>query len=155
MQELVLFLIRIGVLILLWLFVLAAVRVIRTDLWAARPAPTVVRGRPAPTRRDVREQRRSQARKLVVTEGSLRGTSITLGNGPVKLGRANNSTLVLTDDYASNHHAQLVPDDGRWVVEDMGSTNGTYLDRTKVTSATPVKIGMPVRIGKTVVELRK
>jgi pSer/pThr/pTyr-binding forkhead associated (FHA) protein len=37
----------------------------------------------------------------------------------------------------------------------MGSTNGTYLDRTKVTSATPVKIGVPVRIGKTVVELRK
>ncbi|MGI8683390.1 MAG: FHA domain-containing protein FhaB/FipA [Mycobacteriales bacterium] len=155
MQELILVLIRIGVLTLLWLFVLAAVRVIRTDLSAARPAPTVVRGLPAPTRRDVRDQRRSSARRLVVTEGTLRGTSITLGDGPVTLGRANNSTLVLTDDYASNQHAQLVPSDGRWVVEDMGSTNGTYLDQAKVTEPTPVPLGVPIRIGKTALELRR
>lgn len=155
MPELVLVLIRIGFLTLLWLFVLAAVRVIRTDLAAGRPAPAVIRGMPAPGRREARQQKRSEARKLVVTEGALRGTRITLGDGPVTLGRAGGSTLVLTDDYASNHHARLLPDDGRWLIEDMGSTNGTYLGSAKVTGPTPVPLGQPIRIGKTALELRR
>jgi pSer/pThr/pTyr-binding forkhead associated (FHA) protein len=62
---------------------------------------------------------------------------------------------VLTDDYASGRHARLFPQDGRWLIEDLGSTNGTFLDRQKVTAPTPAPIGMPIRIGKTVLELRK
>jgi pSer/pThr/pTyr-binding forkhead associated (FHA) protein len=73
----------------------------------------------------------------------------------VTLGRSQDSTIVLDDDYVSSRHARFFPQDGQWLVEDMGSTNGTYLDRNKVTGPTPVKIGMPIRIGKTVVELRK
>ncbi len=92
---------------------------------------------------------------LVVTEGALSGTTVRLGDQPVTLGRAQDSTIVLDDDYASSRHARFVPRDGQWLVEDLGSTNGTYLDRTKVTSATPVPIGVPIRIGKTVLELRK
>ncbi|HVD28012.1 MAG TPA: FHA domain-containing protein, partial [Mycobacteriales bacterium] len=57
--------------------------------------------------------------------------------------------------YVSSRHARFFPREGQWLVEDLGSTNGTYLDRTKVTSPMPVKIGVPIRIGKTVVELRK
>ncbi|MCA1822890.1 MAG: FHA domain-containing protein, partial [Frankia sp.] len=53
------------------------------------------------------------------------------------------------------HHARLMPRDGQWVVEDLGSTNGTYLDRSKVTGPTPVPVGAKVRIGKTVLEMRK
>ena len=70
------------------------------------------------------------------------------------IGRANDSTLVLTDDYASTRHARLVSRDGDWYVEDLGSTNGTYLDRTKVSAATLIPPGVPIRIGKTVLELR-
>ena len=92
---------------------------------------------------------------LVVTQGALSGTTVRLGDQPVTLGRSQDSTIVLDDDYVSGRHARFFPRDGQWFVEDVGSTNGTYLDRTKVTTATPVKIGMPVRIGKTVVELRK
>jgi len=62
---------------------------------------------------------------------------------------------VLTDDYASTRHARLFPQDGQWLLEDLGSTNGTYLDRQKVTEPTPVSIGVPIRIGKTVLELRR
>ncbi|NUS03768.1 MAG: FHA domain-containing protein, partial [Nonomuraea sp.] len=47
------------------------------------------------------------------------------------------------------------PQDGQWIVEDLGSTNGTYLDRSKVTRPTPVPLGVPIRVGKTVIELRK
>ena len=93
--------------------------------------------------------------KLVVTAGGLRGTTIPLGSGAVTIGRAGDSTLVLEDDFASAHHARLIPADGQWLVEDLGSTNGTYLDRTKITRPTPVPLGAPVRIGKTVLELRK
>ena len=70
------------------------------------------------------------------------------------IGRADDSTLVLTDDYASTRHARLSPRASDWYVEDLGSTNGTYLDRDKVTTAVRVPIGTPVRIGKTVIELR-
>jgi pSer/pThr/pTyr-binding forkhead associated (FHA) protein len=77
-----------------------------------------------------------------------------LGGEPVLLGRADDSTLVLTDDYASTRHARLSPRGPDWFVEDLGSTNGTYLDRSKVTTAARVPLGTPVHIGKTVIELR-
>lgn len=162
MPEVFLRLIQIGFLVLLWAFVLAAVRVIRTDLLAnpgSARGPALA-GRPTP-RRSGRAGRagptgkHSAARKLVVTQGSLAGTTVTLDDAPVTMGRANDSTLVLTDDYASTRHARLVPGDGAWLLEDLGSTNGTYLDRTKVSRPTPVPLGTPIRIGKTVLELRK
>ena len=150
MPELVLVLLRFGFLALLWVFVLSAVRVIRTDLFGNAP-PRAPRAASAPPNR----QRRSQARVLVVTQGSLAGTKVTLTGAPVTIGRGDTCTLVLTDDYASTQHARLVPGEGAWLLEDLGSTNGTYLDRERVTAPVPVPIGTPVRIGKTVMELRK
>ena len=98
---------------------------------------------------------RGTPRVLVVTEGGLAGVSIDLTDQQITLGRANDATLVLTDDYASSYHARIYPQDGQWFVEDLNSTNGTYLDRQKVTRATPVPPGVPIRIGKTVLELRR
>jgi pSer/pThr/pTyr-binding forkhead associated (FHA) protein len=92
---------------------------------------------------------------LVITQGALAGASVRLGDAPVTLGRAQDSTIVLDDDYVSTRHARIYPQDGQWLVEDLGSTNGTYLERQKVSGPTPVKIGVPIRIGKTTVELRK
>jgi pSer/pThr/pTyr-binding forkhead associated (FHA) protein len=152
-SALVVALVKYGLLALLWLFVLSAVRTFRRDLWgterSVRPA-AAQQARPAgkPTKR-------SSARRLVVTEGALAGTTISLGEAPVTLGRADDSTLVLTDDYASSRHARLVPSDDAWLVEDLGSTNGTYLGTNKVTRPTPVPVGQPIRIGKTVLELRR
>ena len=62
--------------------------------------------------------------------------------------------VVITDDFASARHARLVPRDGQWFVEDLGSTNGTYLDRGKVSGPTPGPLGVPIRIGRTSLELR-
>ena len=93
--------------------------------------------------------------KLVVVQGERAGTVIDLTGVPITIGRANDATLVVTDDYASSRHARLYAQDGQWIVEDLGSTNGTYLGRTKVTRPMPVPPGVPVRIGKTVIELRK
>lgn len=165
MSELTLTVIRLGFLAVLWMFVLTAVSVMRSDLYGRR-----VTGRPArrpdrapapqPQRRAEKPPKPAKGRRgvpstLVVTQGALSGTTVRLGDQPVTLGRSQESTIVLDDDYVSGRHAKFYPREGQWVVEDLGSTNGTYLDRTKVTAPTPVKIGVPVRIGKTVVELRK
>ena len=104
--------------------------------------------------------RRSRETVLAVThqmmsETGLSGVSIDLTDQQITIGRANDATLVLNDDYASSRHARLFPQDGQWIVEDLGSTNGTYLDRQKVTQPTPVPLGVPIRIGKTVLELRR
>ncbi len=167
MNALTLTVIRIAFLALLWLFVIAAVGVVRTDLF----------GTSTPTRRQARMQRQPRARppapgrpprlprggrpgravpqQLLVTAGALAGTSLGLADQQITIGRANDATLVLNDDYASTRHARLFPQDGQWIVEDLGSTNGTYLDRQKVTRPTPVPVGVPIRIGKTVLELRR
>jgi pSer/pThr/pTyr-binding forkhead associated (FHA) protein len=79
---------------------------------------------------------------------------VPLESGPITIGRAPDSTLVLTDDYVSTRHARLVPRGDQWLIEDLGSTNGTFLARDRVTSPTPVPVGVPIRVGRTVLELR-
>jgi len=149
-------LMRFGFLALLWLFVLAAIRVIRGDLRmagqqrVATPPPARRRGNrnPPPAARPTGPS------QLIVTEGGLAGTRIGLTGAPVLIGRANDSTLVLTDDYASNRHARISVQDGMWIVEDLGSTNGTYLGSRKLDGPAPMEVGVPLRIGRTVLELR-
>ncbi|HEY2552666.1 MAG TPA: FHA domain-containing protein [Streptosporangiaceae bacterium] len=154
-------LIRLAFLAVLWLFVIAAVGVVRTDLFRSGAAEGRRSRRAgsaaAPAARPARQPRVSRAtpQQVVVTAGALAGTTIGLTDQQITIGRADDATLVLDDDYASTRHARLFPQDGQWIVEDLGSTNGTYLDRQKVTQPTPVPVGVPIRIGKTVLELRK
>ena len=162
MNELTLTLIRVAFLAVLWLFVIAAIGVVRTDLSGSSAGRSRAARRQAPAPRPLprpngkpQKSRRGQLHTLVVTGGALKGTTIDLSEQQITLGRANDATLVLNDDYASNRHARIFPQDGQWIVEDLGSTNGTYLDRQKVTRPTPVPAGVPVRIGKTVLELRR
>jgi Inner membrane component of T3SS, cytoplasmic domain len=171
MNALTLTLIRLAFLAVLWLFVIAAVGVMRTDLFGPslpggkarkrqqRIAHTQPNRVPRPGRapKPPRQPRagRSAPQQLLVTAGTLAGTSLDLADQQITIGRSNDATLVLHDDYASTQHARLFPRDGQWLVEDLGSTNGTYLDRQKVTQPTPVPVGVPIRIGKTVLELRR
>ena len=154
MQGLVLQLTRVGFLLLLWLFIWSVLRILRTDIYAPTGAVMVRRGLGLRGPLLPNRGRRHVPRQLVVTAGALTGTRIPLGTQPVLIGRADDSALVLTDDYASTRHARLSPRGPEWYVEDLGSTNGTYLDRAKVTTAVRVPMGTPVRIGKTVIELR-
>lgn len=166
MQGLILQLTRIGFLLLLWMFIWSVLRTLRNDVYTSSAytphgGTRIRRGLPFnPFNRTLRpsglpfSHRRNTARHLIVTEGALVGTRITLGEQPVVIGRADDSTVVLTDDYASTRHARLSPRGTDWYIEDLGSTNGTYLDREKVTTAVRVRIGTPIHIGKTVIELR-
>jgi pSer/pThr/pTyr-binding forkhead associated (FHA) protein len=145
-------------LVLLWGFVIAAIVAVRHDIFGTRPARAPAAPKPARSAAP-RAQRpkadRSAARKLVVVDGALAGTTVSLDADPITIGRADDSTIVLSDDYVSTRHARLVPTEGKWLIEDLGSTNGTYLDRQRVTDPTPVPLGVPIRVGKTVMELRK
>jgi pSer/pThr/pTyr-binding forkhead associated (FHA) protein len=159
MSTLTLLLIRLAFLAILWLFVIAAVGVVRTDVFGvsrtSRKARRQIKAaRPARPPRGGRNNR-GEPHRLLVTSGALAGTSLGLADQQITVGRANDATLVLNDDYASSRHARLFPQDGQWIVEDLGSTNGTYIDRQKVTQPTPVPVGVPIRIGKTVLELRR
>jgi pSer/pThr/pTyr-binding forkhead associated (FHA) protein len=148
---------RFGFLALLWLFVFAAVRVIRGDLRTsgqARVATPPARRRGSKSAPQSSSSGGGRPTQLVVTEGGLQGTRIGLTGAPVLIGRANDSTLVLTDDYASTRHARISLQDGMWLVEDLGSTNGTYLGHRKLDGPVPMEVGVPLRIGKTVLELR-
>ena len=165
MSELTLTLLRLGFLTLLWVFVLAIVAVLRRDLYGTRVtrrATVPGGGRPpgrsgsGPARPHASEDNgRGTPRTLVVTEGSLQGTTLALGQAAILIGRAPECTLVLEDDYSSNRHARFVLNQGIWVIEDLGSTNGTFLGRSRVEAPTPVEPGVPVRIGRTVLELRR
>ncbi|OLT25379.1 FHA domain-containing protein [Actinomadura sp. CNU-125] len=170
MSPFTLTLIKLAFLALLWLFVIAAVGVIRADLFgskaatraasrASSPRPQKAAARPPRAPQPPPQQQAGAQQgaptKLVVVQGERAGTVIDLTGVPISIGRANNSTLVVTDDYASTTHARIYAQDGQWIVEDLGSTNGTYLGRTKVSRPMPVPPGVPIRIGKTVIELRK
>jgi pSer/pThr/pTyr-binding forkhead associated (FHA) protein len=160
MPQLVVLVIKLAFLALLWLFVLAAVRTVRLDIFGPRvprAARNTARARaaaPPVAARSAKVKGRAP-RELLVTEGALAGTRVRLDANPITLGRDAASTLVLTDDYVSNHHARIYPSGERWLVEDLGSTNGTYLGDAKVTGPTPLGPGSKVRVGKTVVELRR
>ena len=171
MSELTLTVIRLGLLALLWIFVFSIVGVLRGDLYGTR---VLTHGKPTPLPRRAREPvattapvpkpvatkaTRASAKRmpttLTVTEGSLAGTTLSLLDSGVLLGRNPECTLVLDDDFASGRHARIFRRDGGWFVEDLGSTNGTYLGSSKLTAPMPIEVGSTLRIGKTIFELRK
>ena len=168
MSELTLTIIRLGLLVLLWVFVFSVVGVLRGDLYGTRVVARTPGKRPHRPRADRSAARAKTAQpvkpaprrggrvpsSLTVTEGPLTGTSLRLRETGTLIGRNPECALVLDDDFASGRHARIFERDGQWYVEDLGSTNGTFLGSQKLTGAVPVTAGSVLRIGKTVVELR-
>lgn len=157
--EAVIVALRIVILVLLWGFVLAAVVAVRHDIFGGRrmtPAPPRPAAPATPKSTPAKQPVATTVtpRQLVVTDGPLAGTALPLAGGSLSIGRSPDSTLVLHDDFASTHHARLSRRGDGWVIEDLGSTNGTFVGRTRVREATPVLAGQPIRVGRTVLELR-
>ncbi|WP_435201569.1 FHA domain-containing protein FhaB/FipA [Janibacter sp. GS2] len=168
MSELTVTVLRLGLLVLLWVFVLFVARVLRTDLFGTR----VVNRRPAPPKKASRRQKAPaegspavaatprptrNARTpthLVLTTGPLTGTSLPLRDAGVLIGRNPECALVLDDEFASGRHARIIRGQDGWYVEDLGSTNGTFLGQYRVGDPVPVETGTAIRIGRTVIELR-
>jgi pSer/pThr/pTyr-binding forkhead associated (FHA) protein len=155
MSELTLALIKIAFLALLWLFVLSAVSVIRSDLFGERvSSPSGAAAKPARPAKPSKRKRGAPT-QLVISEGSNAGVAVPLGSEPILLGRGADATIRLDDDYVSTRHARFVPHGDEWYIEDLGSTNGTYIGSQRITTPMVVSIGVQVRLGKTIAELKK
>src|SRR5690606_31074444 len=166
MSELVLLLLRIGFLVLLWFFVFGVVYSLRADLFgvkvrklpaeAGTGAPVAA---PAPAPKPKASSRAGSAAttgtvsKLVITSGPKAGLELPLGTEPMTIGRSSECGLVIRDDYTSTQHARLLVRDGVWVIQDLDSTNGTFLGDRRVTTGTPITIGASIKVGATTFEL--
>jgi FHA domain len=142
-------------LVLLYFFVYRALRTVVTlDLSGGRKA------RKQRKQQDVRPVRSSNGRSRVPTSVMVRDADgRKLGtyklSEPLEIGRSDHSQIRLDDTYVSSSHARLFPRNGSWFVEDLGSTNGTYLNQQRVQSSSEVHPGDTLKVGKTVLELRK
>ena len=159
MSELTLFLIRLAYLAILWIFVLAAISVIRSDMFGAR-VPEAARGAEARKERKgggkkAPPKRRGSPTHVIVTEGSNVGERAELDQAPILIGRGSDAAIRLDDDYVSTRHARIAASGDQWFVEDLGSTNGTYIGTVRITQPTTITLGTQVRVGKTILELRK
>lgn len=160
MSELVLTLLRLSYLLLLWLLVLACIRVLRRDIFGTsirrrRGAGAGAAAPPQNRENDGAGSFRSQPATLVVLQGPLAGTTLGLHTSAVLIGRSPACTLVVDDDVASGRHARIFPHDRGWYLEDLGSTNGTWLAGIRVSDPTPIPMQTPITIGHTVLELRE
>ncbi len=165
MSELTVTVLRLGLLVLLWVFVLSVASVLRSDLYGTR----VVTRRPLGAKGGRRRLRQKQPEpetprpapragrlpsKLVITTGPLTGTSLPLRDSGMLIGRNPECDLVLDDEFASGRHARILRARDGWYVEDLGSTNGTFVGQYRVGDPVPLQTGGQVRIGRTVIELR-
>lgn len=173
MSELTLLLLRIGFLILMWAFVFSIVYALRSDLFgtkvrrlpaagstgaAANPAAAFAvpsAASAAPTSPVAAPDPTTPARRLVITSGAKEGLELPLDGDQLTIGRSADSGLIIRDDYTSTNHARLTLTDGVWTIDDLGSTNGTFVKGKKITRPTPLPLNTPVSIGTTTFELRR
>lgn len=180
--ELTFAILKYAFLILMWVFVWLVVRSLNRDVNAISPRKSRKRRRkdkqaqkavnaPAPAARPLRSSannanafRRhaapnpnaSEPTLLVIIDGPLAGTSISLADAPITLGRAASNTVVLNDEFVSSHHARVYhdPTSNAWAIEDLHSTNGTVVNQQRISAPTILAARVPVRIGATTFELR-
>ena len=159
MPESLLTILKFCFLALLYLFFLRVVRAVWTEVAAPPPAPAVAAPPAAKANANARATRerggrRAVAHLRVVEPAEQRGRTYEIAD-ELTIGRAAGCQIPLDDSYASQLHARLFRRDGTLLVEDLGSTNGTFLNRKKVSSAVPIRKGDRLQVGKTVLELSK
>ena len=156
MSELTLMLIRFAYLAILWIFVLSAISVVRSDMFGARmPATAREAAAPKARRQPKQKARKGSPTHVLVVDGANKGERADLAQAPILIGRGADAAIRLDDDYVSTRHARIASSGDQWFVEDLGSTNGTYIGSARITQPTTLTLGTQVRIGKTLLELRK
>ena len=157
MSEIALTVIKVVYLALLWLFILSAVSVIRSDLFGKtvrasdQLQPQELETPAAPPRRTKRQ--RGEPRVLMISQGNQAGLSADLASGVIMIGRGADCQLILEDDYVSTRHARVVSTPDGIYIEDLGSTNGSYVNGQRITAPTTITMADTVRIGKTILKL--
>ena len=153
MPESLLAILKLCALALLYLFFLRVIRAVWAEVAPVRmtagPAPAT---KPRPSRRSTGRRAKPGDSIVVVEPRDQKGQRYPLED-EITLGRAAGCTVTLTDNYASQLHARLYRREGALHVEDLGSTNGTYVNGRKVTTPMPLERGDRVKIGATVFEV--
>jgi pSer/pThr/pTyr-binding forkhead associated (FHA) protein len=153
----VLTVLKVVFLAILYFFVYRSVRAVASDVRAGGRATLRAEGRPGGAARAAARApgkgRPPGALVLLDARGGKGKTNRLDGN--VQIGRSDACQIKVDDTYASAFHARLFQRDGAWFVEDLGSTNGTYLNQRKVTSPAEVFAGDQIRIGKAVLEFKR
>ena len=154
MNELLLTAIRFGFLGLLWIFVFAVMSTLRRDLKGASASASSRRADLASNRTTRRDRaQKAQPGGIEILDGPLAGATMAFSGADIVIGRAPDCTIVLIDDYVSSKHTRLRRVDNVWFVEDLGSTNGTWVNRARITNATPLSVGMVINVGRTPVKV--
>jgi pSer/pThr/pTyr-binding forkhead associated (FHA) protein len=91
---------------------------------------------------------------LIYGQGNKKPRSVKVAASMV-MGRAPECELMLDDTYVSQQHARLFGKNGSWYVEDLGSTNGTFVNEQRLAAPAMVQPGDRIRVGQTVLELRR
>ena len=155
MSDLIVVALKVGFLVLLWLFILFTGSVIRTDLFGRKVPVSELAEQPAPPTRKQRRAERGWPTSLVINQGSHGGESLPLKD-LLLIGRSPDCQVILDDDdYVSTRHARIVKGVGGYAVEDLGSTNGTFVNNQRISQATPIGLGDTLRIGRTLMSLEK
>ncbi|MEJ5255949.1 MAG: FHA domain-containing protein [Acidimicrobiales bacterium] len=161
MSEQLLLVLKLCLLAFLYLFFFRVLRAVWAEVRAPSPVGAPARAGGAPVasappqavRRDRRVRRQRPPHLVVVEPPEQRGVSFPLGN-EVTIGRAAGCQVTLDDTYVSQLHARVFVRDGAYLIEDLGSTNGTYLNRQRVSGPMVVRKGDRIQVGNTVLELR-
>jgi len=150
MPDIFVFGLKIGFLVLLWLFILFTGSIIRTDLFGRKVLVTepATPAAPAPSRKQ-RRAAKHWPKMLTITHGPQAGTTLPLGDG-ITIGRASDCQLILDDDYVSTHHTRISRGADGYVVEDIGSTNGTFVNNERIVAPVALNPGDTLRIGRTI-----
>ena len=142
---------------LLYFFVFRALRTVAVDVAGRR-----ARGADGRTTRPVAStapvprggKRKAPTAVVVRDDEGKKLDSVPLG-AAVQIGRAEACHVRIEDRYASQFHARLYPKNGAWYVEDLGSTNGTYLNQRRITSPAELHAGDRLKVGRSTLELRR
>lgn len=163
MNQLTLFLLQLAFLGLLWAFIFAIVYALRTDLFGpprsrvnAGTASSGISESGQPTKTPIKKPiSPDKPKTLVVTSGPKKGTTLELLSGnQLTIGRSKDSDLFLRDDGISSHHARLIMWDDQWMIQDLDSTNGTFIDGNRVNVPTPIGVKSSISLGSTTFELQ-
>jgi pSer/pThr/pTyr-binding forkhead associated (FHA) protein len=157
-SEQLLLILKLCLLALLYLFFFRVLRAVWAELRppklvAAAPRASAPAGGRAARKAAKRQKPAAVEPRLVVVEPTTQsGRAYPLAS-EVTVGRAAGCQITLDDTYASQIHARVFQRDGQYLVEDLGSTNGTYLNRHKVSGPMLIHQGDRLQIGNTVMEL--
>ncbi|MDO5723087.1 MAG: FHA domain-containing protein [Flaviflexus sp.] len=161
MTAMVVTLLRFGFLALLWIFVLLVIATLRRDIYGVRVTRRDGKSQPvapvayAEPKRQKKTASSGSPTSIAVVDGPLVGSTIPLTGATIIVGRSPDCALVLNDSYSSARHARFFLSEGTWFIEDLQSTNGTFVNGNQIDHPIPVNSGDEVRIGHTTFALRR